>query len=725
MDKSLKSFLFKTFIFLALFILISAIIGQKIVASSLLYGFYIYIYGGMGYIFLFSIAGFILLYRNRIIKESKSYSKYNPKNLFFLLTSFILVAIFFLIELNIKTILPTLTNILGIHLLFLSIFIFLILGIFGKDFIKNFFKKFKKELLYFLVFGIITYFLMNLIWSLWPYFSLIVLKAVYYLLHSISSNIQLIAPRTLIFNGFAAQIAEACSGIYSIFLFTALYLFIILLDWKKINKTRAVILFLPAVIGAFLVNILRVFLLFIIGAYVSREAALGLYHSYTGMIFFLIYFGIFWFFAYKYLKEDKSKKESKIKKVYSHFMKDSLYRNSIYLMLSTLIMAFLGFIFWMINARLFTPEQVGLATTIISIVSLITSLSVLGLNTALIRFLPKSDRKNDKINTAFTLVALITIIISTVFLLLINQFSPKLLFIKENIILAFVFIIFMVFGSISSLIDSIFVAYRSTKFILFKSSLFSLLKIMFVFFFVSLGAYGIFTSWMIAVAIASLVSIFILSIKFQYSPKIVFYDSIIKRIGKYSFGNYFAGFIGSLPTLLLPLIIINNLSSEIAAFYYIAMMIANLIFIIPSASSQSLFAEGSYDENNLKPQIKKAIKITSLLLIPAILLTIFLGKYILLLFGKSYSSEGFRFLQILAFSGIFVSINSVFASIWRIKKKIKQIIIRSAIGALITLSLSYLFIHNGLGLLGIGYAWIIGQAGVTLLYLVFLAKDRR
>jgi O-antigen/teichoic acid export membrane protein len=114
-----------------------------------------------------------------------------------------------------------------------------------------------------------------------------------------------------------------------------------------------------------------------------------------------------------------------------------------------------------------------------------------------------------------------------------------------------------------------------------------------------------------------------------------------------------------------------------------------------------------------------------LLLIPAIIITVFVGKYVLLLFGKAYSAEGFRFLQILAFSGIFVASNSIFSSIWRIKKKMRQIIVRGAIGAIITLSLSYLFISQGLGLLGIGYAWLIGQVGITLLYLIFLYKDRR
>ena len=119
----------------------------------------------------------------------------------------------------------------------------------------------------------------------------------------ISSNVSVIAPNTLIFDNFGAQIAEACSGIYSIFLFSGLYLFFILLDWKKMNKLKAGLLFIPAVLGAFLVDVIRVFLIMIFGAHVSRTLALGLYHSYSGMVLFLIYFAIFWSISYRWMKK--------------------------------------------------------------------------------------------------------------------------------------------------------------------------------------------------------------------------------------------------------------------------------------------------------------------------------------------------------------------------------------------------------------------------------------
>ena len=158
--------------------------------------------------------------------------------------------------------------------------------------------------------------------------------------------------------------------------------------------------------------------------------------------------------------------------------------------------------------------------------------------------------------------------------------------------------------------------------------------------------------------------------------------------------------------MVLPIFITNSIGAKFSAYFYLDMMIASLLYIIPMATSQSLFAEGSYSETELKVHLKKAIKIISLLLVPAILVTFLFGNYILLAFGKEYSSEGVIFLQILAISGIFLSINYIGNSIFYIKHRIKLIILVNFIGASIVLSLSIIFIHNNL--LGIGVGWMLG-----------------
>jgi O-antigen/teichoic acid export membrane protein len=389
-------------------------------------------------------------------------------------------------------------------------------------------------------------------------------------------------------------------------------------------------------------------------------------------------------------------------------------------MLSTGVMAVFGFFFWMINARLYSAEQVGIGTTLISIMTLISSFSLLGLGNSLIKYIPTSDKKNKKINTSFTLVGLTSIFISIFFLVFLKTFSPRLLFIRENIIFSLLFILFAVFFSLNIISENVFIAYRSSKFVLIKNTISSIVKLILPIFLVALGAYGIVVSMGIAMAVAFLVSLVFLILRFNYSPKPIIDRIVVKRMIKFSLGNYIAGFIGGLPVMVLPILITNSIGAKFSAYFYLDMMIANLLYIIPIATSQSLFAEGSYSERELKVQLKKAIKIISLILIPAILVTFLFGKYILLAFGKEYSSEGVIFLQILAISGIFLSINYIGNSIFYIKHRIKLVILVNLLGASIILSLSIVLIHQNL--LGIGVGWMLGQGIISVIYLLFIKK---
>jgi len=191
---------------------------------------------------------------------------------------------------------------------------------------------------------------------------------------------------------------------------------------------------------------------------------------------------------------------------------------------------------------------------------------------------------------------------------------------------------------------------------------------------------------------------------------------------KFSLGNYVAGFIGSLPAMILPILITNTIGAKFSAYFYMDMMIANLLYIIPMSTSQSLFAEGSYSEIELKVQLKKAIKIISIIIIPAIIVIFLFGNYILLAFGKEYSYDGFILLRYLSISGILIIINAIGSVILNIKHKIKLLILLSFISATIIILLSIILIKiSSLGLVGVGVAWNAGL-GITALIYLFLIK---
>jgi len=56
-------------------------------------------------------------------------------------------------------------------------------------------------------------------------------------------------------------------------------------------------------------------------------------------------------------------------------LSDPLYRNSLFMAFTSVFNAGCGFFFWMIAARLYTVEQVGLATALISALGLVVLLS--------------------------------------------------------------------------------------------------------------------------------------------------------------------------------------------------------------------------------------------------------------------------------------------------------------------------------------------------------------
>jgi O-antigen/teichoic acid export membrane protein len=410
-----------------------------------------------------------------------------------------------------------------------------------------------------------------------------------------------------------------------------------------------------------------------------------------------------------------------LKKIYLLVMTDPLYRNSLFTMSSTFVLGGLGFVFWIIVTRLYTTEDVGIATALISIMTLLNSFTVMGLNSSLNRYLPKSTHKNELINSSFVVVTIVTFVVSIIFLLGLPIFSPQLLFLRSNIFYLVSFILFVIFYSWNMLVESTFMAFRAAGNILVKNTIISCLKIVIPFALVALGAYGIFTSTAAAFALGVFFSLMILVFRFKIRPSISVHISLLRETLSYSFANYLVGFMFNMPSLVLPIIILNVLSAKYAAYYYIASMIQSILLVIPIATAQALLTEGSYNEVELKKHVKKALVTISVILIPATAITALAGNILLQFFGKSYASEAFQFLQLYSVSTIFTALLLIANAIMNVKHQIKLLVILNVLVALLTLFSSYAFISDKL--LGIGWGWLIGQVIAGFIAVVFIVRS--
>jgi O-antigen/teichoic acid export membrane protein len=413
--------------------------------------------------------------------------------------------------------------------------------------------------------------------------------------------------------------------------------------------------------------------------------------------------------------------------LYHKAKNSSLYNNAFFLMLNTACTSVLSFVFWYIMARFFSSSDVGIASVLNSASGLIASFAGLGLGIGLVRFIP--DVKEGAIrliNSAFTIAGVAALVGSIIYLAGIKHWAPTLSFLCKNYWLASVFVLFTVSTVLYGLVDQSFIAARTSSFVFWKNLLAGLLKIPLpIFVFASLKGFGIFagfgTAGLIAIAIALL--LFLPRVYNGYFPRPMWDSEMLKQVLPFSFTNYLSGLLNNIPSFIYPLMIVNVMSPEYNAYFYMAWMIALVLGVIPSSLAQSLFAEGSHNPLRLVGgDGRRALLMAVLLTIPAAGVIALLGGWILHFFGPAYAQNGTGVLRILVLSIIPLCVNSFFMTVNQVKKRVPLIIGQSAYLAMISIGLGYWLLCK-VGIEGIAIAYLITQLSWAVIVVWPLWKE--
>lgn len=385
-------------------------------------------------------------------------------------------------------------------------------------------------------------------------------------------------------------------------------------------------------------------------------------------------------------------------------------------MLSTGVQAIFGFFFWIVCARLYIPGDVGIATSLIAAASLMTGFGLLGFNNVIIRFLPTSERKNEHLSTAFILSGVASIIAGVAFLVwAVLTHSPSVQY-PHFILLAVIFIVYVSILTLNSVVGSAFIAYRAAHYVLWENIVFSILKLSLVFMIIGIGFMGILSATTVATVIACCLGFFWLFKEFHYRPTWKLDKTIIVETRRFAASNYIGSLFGILPSSILTLIVLSRLGSQEAAFFYMPSMIVAFLNIIPSSTAQSLFAEISHDESRLVKYLKDGLKNLFLLLVPAIIVTWFLGGFILRFFGANYASAGTWPLRILALASLIGAANYFGDTLLNIKKLAGLYIFMNALNALSIVVLAYIMVPYGL--MAVAWSVLIGQVITVIAYFI-------
>ena len=393
--------------------------------------------------------------------------------------------------------------------------------------------------------------------------------------------------------------------------------------------------------------------------------------------------------------------------------RDSLLKNAFYLMATNLTNLILGFVFWVIAARYYTPNDIGTISAVLSSMFLIAMISSLGFPTSLVFYLPR-DEKNagSMINSCIIASIAASIVFSSIYISGIDIWTPALGSMFGSLEYDVIFIVITIFSTISALISGAFTAGRRSSFHMTKETLFGFVKILPLPLLSGFGAMGVFLSWGIGLILALILGFVLLSSVWKgYLPSLTL-DPIIKSMAGYSAWNYLAGLFNALPRLVLPIMIVNLISPESTGFFFIAMMVAGLLYGIPQSISSSLLADTS-DGGQLWDKVGKAIRFNAALVLPGFLLFVFFGKFVLNLFNPSYAQNASTTLIILAAASLPLSVNTIFTGVRNSQKKVKSVVKINLAISVITFVLAVPFMKMW-GINGAAGAYLVANAACAI-----------
>ena len=335
---------------------------------------------------------------------------------------------------------------------------------------------------------------------------------------------------------------------------------------------------------------------------------------------------------------------------------DSLVRNSLYLMASTVVTAALGYVFWVVAAHAFTRQQVGIASAVISLCSTMALLTYVGPFAMLIERLPANE-----LSSAWTKVLLRACLATATLTAAATAVVVPVLTASHNYHVFFnspLPIFLAVIGAagwtLVNLLGAAFIAARRAGRYLSIQTLVSSTKVLFVLPLALAGASaaGLVEAWVASAALGVVVGTIWLVPRMGLGhrpggrphhrasgtadgrpssdgrsrhrrPAAPPSATFLRRL----LGQHLTSVGGAVTPLVLPVLVVLRLGVTQNAYFYITWMIGGVFFMVSPAVASATFAEGVRARSNLHHVVIKALCVIAVLLAPAMLIMIIGGRF--------------------------------------------------------------------------------------------------
>lgn len=391
-----------------------------------------------------------------------------------------------------------------------------------------------------------------------------------------------------------------------------------------------------------------------------------------------------------------------------------LYRNGYALILSSTVTSGLGLIYWVLAARYYDAQTVGVNSALISAMLFLSAVAQLNLGGMLLRFLPRAGRAvAPLIGYSYLASFIAALLVGAVFVWGLDVWSPTLRVMKENAPLLIWFMVGLITWSIFTLQDSALTGIRKTMLVPLENGIYAVAKIgLLIFFATQFPAQGIFASWTIPVLFA-LVPINLLIFrrflaKRSRAGEAQAVSVSAPEVVKYALGNYVGAIFYQSTTTLLPIMVADRLGATSNAYFYLPWTITVSLQMIALNMSASFTVEAAHDRSNLRAYCRRVLVHNLKILTPIAFALLVGAPYILGIFGREYAAQGSDMLRLFGFSVIPYSLTSIYVGLARVQDRVNRIALVQIMRCVLVLMLSY-FALPVLNITGVGLVWLASE----------------
>lgn len=407
--------------------------------------------------------------------------------------------------------------------------------------------------------------------------------------------------------------------------------------------------------------------------------------------------------------------------------------NGLALVAGSAITAMLGLMFWLVVARVFTQEQVGVGAALIATMMALSHAAQLNLRNLVHRYVPSAGpRAGQLVARSFAGAALGALVLGLGFVLLAGRISPELAFVGQSFWLGFGFVAALVAWTLYAMQEAVLTGLRLSRIVPVQSLVYSVAKIALVLLAgtaAGLTAFGGGVIVVVWVLPAALIGIFVHHlIRRELSTPARTAGPAGEVLDRAGFLRFFGwDYLGSMSISVaygvIPLLVLSITGAAASAQYQMAWAIAYSLYLVGRHLGAAMQAEIGRAPERRQALYASTLVYTLALVTPAVAVIVLFAPQIMALFGADYVAEGGRLLRLFALATLPLSLVTVLLAIARAENLFSAVAAAQVATLVLAVGLGAVMLGQ-MGTVGMAWAWLLTQCAVMvagLLWLFFTA----